>query len=152
MFLWRLKLVGFINVPMRCRKDVTNRSVLFTYQFWRHGDVLAWSAASRPIWDLNETSLRRSMTCGQCVYCIFEKVAKYLTELLIIRDHFFITYKWYFRYAGSFVLHEMLSGFPKYLFFGYINHYDLLYLALYCFLFLSCIFYHILKGSTFIQR
>ena len=44
-----LKLVGFVYVPMRCRKDVTNRSVSFTYQLRRHDDVSTWSKMLRPI-------------------------------------------------------------------------------------------------------
>ena len=47
--LRRLKLVGFVYVPMRRRKDVSNRSVLFMYQLLRLDDVSAWSATFRPI-------------------------------------------------------------------------------------------------------
>ena len=49
---------------MRRRKDVSNRSVSLTYQFRRRDDVSAWSATSRPIWDPNETSLRRRTPGG----------------------------------------------------------------------------------------
>ena len=49
---------------MRRRKDVSNRSASFTYQLRRHDDVSAWSATSRPIWELIETSLRRLMPGG----------------------------------------------------------------------------------------
>ena len=62
--LRRLKLVGFIHVPVRRRKDVSNRSISLTYQLWHRYDVLAWYATSRPIWDRNETSLRRRMAGG----------------------------------------------------------------------------------------
>ena len=48
---------------LRC-KDVSNRSVLFTYLLRRRDDVSAWSATSQPIWDLTETSLRRRMPGG----------------------------------------------------------------------------------------
>ena len=41
--LRRLKLVGFIYVPVRRRKNVSNRSVLLTYQLRRRDDVSAWS-------------------------------------------------------------------------------------------------------------
>ena len=58
-----LNLVGFIYIPMRRCKDVTNRSVSFTYQLQHHDDVSAWSVTSRPILDLNETSLRCRMLC-----------------------------------------------------------------------------------------
>ena len=54
--LWPLKLVGFFYGPMRRRKDVSNRSVSFTYLLWHCDDVSACSATSRPIWDLTETS------------------------------------------------------------------------------------------------
>ena len=47
--LRRLKLVGLNCVPMRRHKDVSNRSVSFTYQSRRCDDVSAWSATSRPI-------------------------------------------------------------------------------------------------------
>ena len=49
---------------MRRRKDVANRSVSITYQLRHHDDVSAWSTTSRPIWGLNETSLRRRMPGG----------------------------------------------------------------------------------------
>ena len=39
----RLKLVGFFYVPVRSRKNVSNRPVLLTYQFRRRDDVSAWS-------------------------------------------------------------------------------------------------------------
>ena len=47
--LRRLKLVGLNQVLMRRHKDVSNRSVSFTYQSRRCNDVSAWSATSRPI-------------------------------------------------------------------------------------------------------
>ena len=47
--LRRPKLVGFIYVPVRRRKDVSNKSVSLTYQLRRRHDVLAWSATSRPL-------------------------------------------------------------------------------------------------------
>ena len=63
--LRRLKLVGFIYLSIRCCIDVSNRSISFTYQLRGHDDVSAWSARSRPIWGLNETSLRRLMLGGK---------------------------------------------------------------------------------------
>ena len=66
--LQRLKLVSFIYVPVRRRKNISNRSVSLTYQWWRRDDVLAWSATSQPIWDLNETSLRRRMSGGKLYF------------------------------------------------------------------------------------
>ena len=62
--LQRLKLVGFIYIPLRRCKDVTNRSISFTYQLHHHDEIPAWSRKSRPILDLNETSLRCRMLCG----------------------------------------------------------------------------------------
>ena len=41
--VWRLKLVGFIYVPVKCRKNVSRRSVLLTYQLRRCDDVLSLS-------------------------------------------------------------------------------------------------------------
>ena len=49
---------------MRRHKDASDSSVSFTYQSQRRDDVCAWSTTSRPIWDLNETSLRRHMPDG----------------------------------------------------------------------------------------
>ena len=49
---------------MRPHKDASNSSVSFTYQSQCRDDVWAWSATSRSIWDLNETSLRRHMPGG----------------------------------------------------------------------------------------
>ena len=49
---------------MRRRKDVSNRSVSFTYLLRRRNDVSAWSATPRRIWDLTEASLRRRMPGG----------------------------------------------------------------------------------------
>ena len=63
--LRRLKLVNRIYVPKRRHKNVSNRSVSMTYQLQRCDDVSAWSAMSRPIQDLNETSVRRRMLGGQ---------------------------------------------------------------------------------------
>ena len=54
--LWRLKLVDFIYVPVRRRKGVSNRSVSLTYQLRLRDDILAWSATSRPKWDVATTS------------------------------------------------------------------------------------------------
>ena len=45
--LQRLKLYSFIYVPMRRRKDVSNRSVSLTYQLRCHNNVSEWSATSR---------------------------------------------------------------------------------------------------------
>ena len=75
---WRLKFVGFLYVPMRRHKDVLNRSVSFTYQLRRLADVLAWSATSWPIWDLNETLLRRRMPGG--VFFNGKKICKFETD------------------------------------------------------------------------
>ena len=41
--LRRLKLVGFIYIPVRRLKDVSNRSDKLTYQLRRYNDVSAWS-------------------------------------------------------------------------------------------------------------
>ena len=41
--LRRLTLVGFIYVPVRSHKDVSNRSDVLTHQLQRHDDVSAWS-------------------------------------------------------------------------------------------------------------
>ena len=41
----RLKLIGFIYVPVRRRKNVSNRSILLTFQLKRRDDVAAWSRA-----------------------------------------------------------------------------------------------------------
>ena len=40
--LARLRLVGFVYAPLRRCKDVSNRSVLLTYQLKRRDDVSAW--------------------------------------------------------------------------------------------------------------
>ena len=65
--LRRLKLFGLNYLPMIRHKDISNRSAWFTYQSRRCDDVSAWSATSRPIWDLNETSLRLRMPGGCCL-------------------------------------------------------------------------------------
>ena len=62
--LQRLKLVGFFYVPMRRRKDVSNRFFSFKYQFRCRDDVSAWSQV---IWDLNETLLRCRMLGGNAI-------------------------------------------------------------------------------------
>ena len=49
---------------MRPHKGASDSSVSFTYQLQCRDDVWAWSAISRSIWDLNETSLRRHMPGG----------------------------------------------------------------------------------------
>ena len=49
---------------MRPHKDASESSVSFTYQSQCRDDVWAWSATSRSIWDLNETSLRSHMPGG----------------------------------------------------------------------------------------
>ena len=67
--LWHFWDVLSCSVSLRCqlvrlydfsnwrRKDVSNSSIAFTYQLRRRDDVSAWSAMSRHIWDLHETSL-----------------------------------------------------------------------------------------------
>ena len=62
--LRRLKLGGLNYVPMKRHKDVSNRSLSFTDKSQRRDDVSAGSATSRPIWDLNETSLQRFVRGG----------------------------------------------------------------------------------------
>ena len=37
------KLIGFIYVPVRRRKNVSNRSTLLTYHLRRRDDLSAWS-------------------------------------------------------------------------------------------------------------
>ena len=74
-------MVGFVYTPVRGREDVSNRSVLFTYQLQRHGDVSAWSATSQSISDLNETSLQRRMPSGK------KRMKKKLIEMSRNDDH-----------------------------------------------------------------
>ena len=77
---WRLCDVLTWSVSLRYQLigqfDVSNWSVLFTqqrdvtsltYHLLRSDDVLAWSATSWTIWDLNETSLQRCMSSGSRV-------------------------------------------------------------------------------------
>ena len=75
--LRRLKLVGFIYAPMRRRKDVTNRSVSFTYQLRRHDDVSEMSATSRPILGTNEAFLRCFMPDGKLLTALIQKKKKF---------------------------------------------------------------------------
>ena len=71
---------------MRRRKDVSNRSVSVRYQLRRHDDVSAWSAMSRPISDLNETSLRRLMPGGKKPLTLFFQARP--TPLPIINNYY----------------------------------------------------------------
>ena len=42
ILLRRLELVGFIHVPERRHRDISNRSAELTYQVHRHDDVSVW--------------------------------------------------------------------------------------------------------------
>ena len=45
ILLGDLRLVDFVYVPLRRRKDVSNRPVLLTYQLRRRDNVSAWSSS-----------------------------------------------------------------------------------------------------------
>ena len=55
--LLRLKLVGLIYVPLRCHKDVLNRSVVLTYSLRRRDDVSAWSRTFKQVAKIGELLL-----------------------------------------------------------------------------------------------
>ena len=57
---------------MRRRRDVSNKSVSATYQLQRHDDVSAWSATSRPIWDVATTFHARWECCPLEGCCLRE--------------------------------------------------------------------------------
>ena len=95
-----LKLVGFIYVPVRRRKDVSNRSVSLTYQLRRRDDVLAWSATSRPIWDLNEMSLWRRMPGG----VLFQNQVEWILPAF---------FSWHDLYANGWSSWPMLSDMKR---------------------------------------
>ena len=79
-------MVGFIHVPVRLRKDGSNRCVSLTYQLRRRNDVLVWSETSQPICDLNETSLRRRMPGGKLFMEIIILVASLVPGRVVQMD------------------------------------------------------------------
>ena len=88
--LRRLKLVGFIYVTVKRPKDVSNRSVSLTYQLRRRDDVLAWSATSQPICDLNEMLLQRHMPGGKLY--LFENVLAFLLLNFLFHQTYTLIY------------------------------------------------------------
>ena len=58
MSLRRLKFVGFIYIPVRRHKDVSNRSEELTHQLRRHDDVSAWSRMFKLVTKMGQFLLR----------------------------------------------------------------------------------------------
>ena len=51
-------MVGFIYVPVRRHKEVSNRSDELTYQLRRHDDVSAWSGIFKLVTKMGQFLLR----------------------------------------------------------------------------------------------
>ena len=106
---------------MRRHKDVSNRSVSFTYQSRRCDDVSAWSATSQPIWDLNEMSLRRRMPGGKLPFVVLQRNTKFHScTQTVIRSSFTTKCKILKLYPNSYSFfttkYTILKVAPKWLF------------------------------------
>ena len=113
------QIVHFFYVLMRRCKDVSNWSVSFTYLLQHRDDVSAWSATSRPIWGLTETSLWRRIPGGATLheYC-FESKPKEIEQkrFQIINDSMQMKSIKKSRFAGSndkrFYFHDGIVSLP----------------------------------------
>ena len=77
----RLKLVGFIYVPVIRGKGISNRSVLLMYQLKCQDDVSAWSRTFKMVTKMGKFLLGTR----QCVFSAFQVVQSLKVPAIVHR-------------------------------------------------------------------